>query len=91
MAIIACSAVAITMCWAVRWRPQANDNLSITSIEEGQYVEEGQYDDSETACGSNCPEGRGCHADPIDIFDDEDATTLAVTSPVSRSNSSRQY
>ncbi|KAI9281212.1 hypothetical protein BC943DRAFT_382833 [Umbelopsis sp. AD052] len=86
MAIIACAAVAITMCWAVRWRPESNDSLSITSIEECRC------DESVTACGSDCPHEGTCRVEAIDIFDDEDAT--AVSSPNSQAggcHTGRQY
>ncbi|KAM3582476.1 F-box only protein 9 [Umbelopsis sp. WA50703] len=93
MAIIACSAVAITMCWAVRWRAEANDTMSIMSIEEARY-DDTRYDDNATACGSTCPPVRRCadNADD-DIYEigDGDSTTIAASSPSTPPDRRRQY
>lgn len=93
MAIIACSAVAITMCWAVRWRPEANDKMSIMSIEEARY-DDTRYDDNATACGSTCPPDRRCVDnvdDDIYVLEDEDSTTIAGSSPSTSPDRRRQY
>ncbi|KAG2177174.1 hypothetical protein INT43_007831 [Umbelopsis isabellina] len=98
MAIIACSAVAITMCWAVRWRPEANDKMSIMSVEEARFddthYDDTRYDDNATACGSTCPPVRRC-VDNVDddIYEigDEDSTTIAGSSPSTSPDRRRQY